>query len=294
MIYLLLFIQQLISSSTHLVADDLSEHLHPIHVVLVRGMFTCAVFSLWFVGGAIFKQGWWKPVQRRDLILIALLGLLNIAVNQVLFIWGVKYTTPPNASLAYALTPVFVVVLSRIVDRRPLSTKKQLGVAAALLGAGIVLAERGITLQPEKMLGNIMVLCASGSWAVYTFYSSKLIERYGTVQAIALTFYSGMLLYLPLWLSIPVSDSLAVLLHPGAGTIWMQLFYLGVVTSAIGYGLWYLALTKLPSVNVAVFNNMQPVLTSVLAIIILGAMPSTPFVIGGMIAVAGVVITQKS
>lgn len=291
MIYFLLFIQQLIASSTHLVADDIAEKLHPIHVVLIRGMFTCLAFILWFA----IRRGTWKRVSRADLPLILVLGLLNISINQILFIWGVKFTTAPNASLAYALTPVFVVFIARMVYKQSVSILKWIGVVTAIAGAAIVLNERGIVVQADQSLGNVMVLCASISWAAYTFYSSRLIERYGAVQAIALTFFSGLLLYVPVWLAMPVHAPLFEnVTGAGASSIWGQLFYLGVVTSGVGYGLWYVALSKLPSSNVAVFNNLQPVLTSVLALLLLGLEPSGAYLIGGTLALVGVVITQRS
>lgn len=290
MIYLLLFFQQLIASSTHLVADNITETLHPLHVVLVRGLFTCSAFALWFT----LRRGAWKPVQRADVMLIFVLGLLNISINQVLFIWGVKYTTAPNASLAYALTPVFVVFLASIVYRQSVSAKKWIGVLTAIAGAVIVLNERGLTVLPEQSLGNIMVLFASMSWAAYTFYSKRLIEQYGAIQAIALTFFSGMLLYVPFWIIVPFDASLQVLLEPSSAAIWFEVFYLGVVTSAIGYGMWYVALSRLPSSNVAVFNNLQPVLTSILALMLFDLEPSIGYIIGGALALAGVVITQRS
>ncbi|MEY2719852.1 MAG: hypothetical protein RLZZ273_1218 [Bacteroidota bacterium] len=291
MIYFLLFIQQLISSSTHLVADDISEKLHPIHVVLIRGMFTCLAFAVWFA----IRKGTWKRVSRSDVPLILGLGLLNISVNQILFIWGVKFTTAPNASLAYALTPVFVVFIARIVYKQSVSLVKWIGVVTAIAGAVIVLNERGIAVQADQSVGNIMVLCASISWATYTFYSSRLIERYGAVQAIALTFFSGLLLYVPVWFAIPIQSPLVkVVTAAGASSIWFQLFYLGVITSGVGYGLWYIALSKLPSSNVAVFNNLQPVLTSVLALLLFGLEPSGAYLIGGALALLGVVVTQRS
>jgi RarD protein len=290
MIYLLLIIQQLIASSTHLVADDISEKLHPVHVVLIRGIFTCLAFLGWFV----IRRGGWKPIQRADLGLIAVLGLLNISINQVLFIWGVKFTTAPNASLAYALTPVFVVSLARVFHSQHVTWKKWIGVVTAIAGAGIVLAERGFALQADQSIGNIMVLCASISWAAYTYYGTRLIERYGAVQAITLTFFSGLLIYLPFWMLMPVEASFSVLAGPHAAETWFQLFYLGVITSGVGYGLWYIALSRLPSSNVAVFNNLQPIFTSVLALMLFGHEPTHMFIVGGILALVGVVITQRS
>lgn len=289
-LYLVMLLQQLIASSTHLIAKDAASQLHPISVVLVRGMWTCLAFGIWFA----LRRGTWKPVDRRDLRLIILLGIVNLPINQLLFIWGVSYTTPPNASLAYALTPAFVVALMIIVHRRSMSWKKMLGVVVALVGASIVLVDRGAGISDGQTLGNVMVLLASLSWAVFTLYGQRIVERYGPVQAIAMTFFSGLLAFVPVWILMPVDAQISVLAVPSSASLWWQLFYLGVITSGIGYGLWYYALSRLDSGKVAVFNNLQPVLTSLLTLIVLGTAPTTLFLIGGSVAQVGVIITQRS
>ncbi|MFN6112543.1 MAG: DMT family transporter [Bacteroidota bacterium] len=289
-LYLVMLLQQLIASSTHLIATDAAAQLHPSSVVLVRGMWTCLAFGIWFA----LRRGTWKPVDRRDLRLIILLGIVNLPINQLLFIWGVSYTTPPNASLAYALTPAFVVALMIIVHRRSMSWKKMLGVVVALVGASIVLVDRGAGISDGQTLGNVMVLLASLSWAVFTLYGQRIVERYGPVQAIAMTFFSGLLAFVPVWILMPVDAQISVLAVPSSASLWWQLFYLGVITSGIGYGLWYYALSRLDSGKVAVFNNLQPVLTSLLTLIVLGTAPTTLFLIGGSVALVGVIITQRS
>ncbi len=290
MFYLVLLVQQLIASSTHLIAKDVTGSLHPASVVLIRGMWTCLAFGLWFA----VRRRTWKPVERRDLFAILALGLVNIPINQLLFIWGVSFTTPPNASLAYALTPAFIVALLVGVHRQSVGRGKLLGVAVAFLGAAIVLIDRGAGVSDGHMLGNVMVLLASLSWAAFTLYGKRIVERYGPVQAIAMTFFAGLALYVPVWFVIPHETSLQPLLQANAGHIWWQLFYLGVITSGIGYGLWYYALSRLESSKVAVFNNLQPVITSVLTFLLFGAVPSPLFIVGGIVALVGVIITQRS
>lgn len=289
MIYLLLLLQQFIASTTHLVAKDITAELEPVTVVLFRGIFTCIAFGIWM----IIRRASLRKVDRADIGLIALLGLVNMPINQLLFIWGVDYTTAPNASLAYALTPVFVVILLAVWKRTSPGWRKMSGVALAVLGAAIVLVDRGAAVSSEQTLGNVMVLAASISWAAYTVIGRSLIVKYGPVQTTALSFFAGLILYLPVWALVPVHDPMTVLVSPGWLEHWSQLFYLGVITSGVGYGLWYYALSRMDASRVAVFNNLQPVLTSVLSLFIFGTVPTLMFVLGGGLAIAGVIVTQR-
>lgn len=290
MIYALLVLQQFIASSTHLIAKNVTTALHPTTVVLLRGMFTCLAFGVWY----LLRRHRLRPVDRSDVPRLLLLGLINMPVNQLLFIWGVKYTTAPNASLAYALTPAFVVLILMGMLRESPGWKKVAGVAIAVIGAAIVLIDRGAGFAPSQTLGNVMVLGASLSWAAFTVLGRPMLAKYGPVYTTALTFFAGLALYVPLWAVIPVHDPAVPLTDASWPATWTQLFYLGVITSGVGYALWYYALSRMDSGKVAVFNNLQPILTSVLALILFGTQPTPLFVLGGTVALVGVIITQRA
>ena len=290
MTYLLLLLQQLISSSTHLVAKSVTETLHPTTVVLIRGVLSCVAFGIW----VLIRRKSIRGIDREDIPRLLLLGLINMPINQLLFIWGVKYTTAPNASLAYALTPAFVVILLFMFRRTNPGWRKMAGVCVAFIGAAIVLIDRGAGFAPSQTLGNVMVLGASMSWAGFTVLGRQMVLKYGPIYTTALTFFAGLALYIPLWALIPVHDPAFPLTDSTWLSTWTQLFYLGVITSGVGYGLWYYALSRMDSGRVSVFNNLQPIITSVLALVIFGTHPTPLFLVGGVIALIGVIITQRA
>ena len=260
-------------------------------IVLVRGMFTCVAFGIYF----LIRRRHVPQIQRKDIPLLALLGLINLPINQLLFVWGVKFTTAPNAALAYALTPVFVVMMLAVSKKESAGFKRWLGVALAMIGAAIVLVEKGVSIAPEHTLGNLMVLAASASWASFTVLGRDIVKRYGSVYATGLTFFFGLAIYSVVWMFIPVETDISPLISGSKmGSIWFQLFYLGVITSGIGYGLWYYALTHMETSRVAVFNNLQPIFTTILAFFIFGTEPTLNFAIGGAIALGGVIVTQRA
>lgn len=294
--YPVLVLQQLIASSTHLIAKTVTFTLHPALVVLVRGLFSC----LFFVGWLYVRRKHYVPIERADWPRIILLGLLNIPINQLLFIWGVQLGTAPNAALAYALSPTFVVIIISIIIKELPSVHRAIGVAVALTGAAIVLVDKGAGLSADHTLGNIIVLCASASWALYTVLGRRLVVKYGGFQLTAFSMFIGTALFVPVYSVIAITVPGGIDLTPLTASVqgstpewtWFQLFYLGVITSGFGFGLWYAALARMDAARLSVFNNLQPVLTTVLAWMIFSQVPSTMFVIGGVLAIAGVVYTQ--
>lgn len=282
--YPLILLQQIIASSTHLFAKNVTSLIHPSTVVLFRGFFSAVAYGLWL----LLTRKSLKTIEKDDIPGFFILGALNMPINQLLFIWGVRYTTPANASLAYALTPAFVLIIAVMFLGEKLTKRKLFGIIIAMLGTIIVLFEKGLAFGSEQFLGNIMVLLASISWAIYTSLGKKYAMKYGGIFSTGVSMFTGLLLYIPIVMLLPFD------ITPSNydASIWFQLFYLGVITSGLGYALWYFALTKMEASKLAVFNNIQPVLTTIMAFFLFNTLPSEFFMIGAIIAICGVVITQ--
>lgn len=282
--YPLILLQQIIASSTHLFAKNVTSLIHPSTVVFFRGLFSAMAYGFWL----FFTRKSQKNIEKEDILGFFILGALNMPINQLLFIWGVRYTTPANASLAYALTPAFVLMIAVLFLGETLTKRKLIGIIIAMLGTFIVLFEKGLAFGTEQFLGNIMVLLASISWAIYTSMGKKYAMKYGGIFSTGVSMFTGLLLYIPIVIFLPFDISPS----DYDTSIWFQLFYLGVITSGLGYALWYFALTKMEASKLAVFNNIQPVLTTIMAFFLFNTLPSELFIIGAIIAICGVIITQ--
>jgi drug/metabolite transporter (DMT)-like permease len=151
------------------------------------------------------------------------------------------------------------------------------------------------------MMGNMMVLGAAIAWSLYTMLGRDLATYYGGFHLTAMTMFTGAILYVPVWAVLYGVDIVPLDITPLLRTvdgitpmeIWGQIMYLGIITSGLGFGLWYVALTRLDAARLSVFNNLQPVLTTILAWVLLGTVPTPVFVVGGVVALAGVVLTQR-
>jgi uncharacterized membrane protein len=109
MVYFWLTIQTLIASFTHIIAKAVVKEIPPLTLTLFRS----AIAGLGF--GFLLRFSKYKEVkiERRDWFKFLLLGVLAVPLNQFAFILGIKYTTPANASLIYAMTPIFALIFFR-------------------------------------------------------------------------------------------------------------------------------------------------------------------------------------
>jgi drug/metabolite transporter (DMT)-like permease len=142
------------------------------------------------------------------------------------------------------------------------------------------------------MAGDLLLIVAVLAWAAYTAGGRDLVSRHGPVPTTAWSLIGGSLLYLPIGLvALAPAQSRAQIAHASAGA-WLGVVYLAVGTSVLSYLLWYWALGHLAAARVAVFTNLQPLATAVLAHFALGEQITLEFVAGAVVVMAGVALAQ--
>jgi drug/metabolite transporter (DMT)-like permease len=281
--YVVLFVQSLFAAGTHIVAKVVVRTVDPVTLTMTRSLIVCAVMV-----PLLLARGTFRRIDRRDLGLIFGLAILAVPINQFFYLYGMRFTIASNAALLYATTPLLVLLFSRLFLRESLTRHKIIGVALGFVGVTIVIFERGVSASLDLFFGNIVVFVAVLAWALYTVYGRKLIERYGAIEATSLILVGGSVAFLPFGIISTVEFPFSTLTRD----TWLQILYLSVITSILGYLLWYYALGRLEAGKVALFANLQPILTTVLAVILLDQAVTAPFIIGGVIAITGVIVAQ--
>ncbi len=281
-------VQTLIAVVNYYFAREAVRALGPEVLATIRFIGTSVLMSALLLALGPHRQGRPWPT-RGEILRIGGLGLLGVTVNQYLFVTGLSLTSPSRAALFYGTTPVFVFLLAVFRGLERWGVRRLLGIVLALLGVVIVLAGRG-ALAGGSLRGDFVLLVATVLWAGYTALGKDLIVRHGALVVTGIALVIGGLAFLPFGLPLLVGfDATAV-----APRIWWAVAYMIVVNTIIAYLLWYQAVRWLPPSRVAVFNNLQPVLTVLLGIAVWGETVSTPFLIGGALALVGVVVTQLS
>ena len=283
--YFILFIQQLIAASTHVVSKSLTATIDPSVLLMFRALIASLIFSVWI----LLKRKKLPKIERKDIFTFLILGILCVPLNQYLFFISINLTTPANVALAYALCPAFVLIMEILYLKTKSSALKITGILIAFAGAFLIFFERGIDFSSEYFLGNIIALTAAFAWAIYTIIGKKVIYKYGATYSTGLALIIGYLFYLPIYAIWGDRETISNI----QSIDWVKIAYLGAFTSVVGYALWFWVLKKLDASKLSVFNNLQPILTTTLAALFLTQTFTIPFIVGGIIAISGVIMTQK-
>lgn len=281
-----MLVHSALSAGTYLAGKRALAELSPVELALAR-------FSLAAIAHGALLATWRRPpFARRDLLGLAALGVLAVAVNQLLFLGGLALSTPGHAALLYAMTPIFVFLVERVRGKERGTPRKVLGIAVAFAGTAVVLGGRGalgLAGARDVLLGDLLLLLAVIAWAVYAVGGKAYAARYGGLVTGSATLVAGTLLCAPLGLPFVDPGRFARLSGLGLASV----AYLVVVTSVVAWLIYYWALGRAEASRVAIWSNLQPVLTALLAWALYGEALTAPFVAGGAMVVAGVVLAER-
>ena len=224
-----------------------------------------------------------KSPARRDLPVLFLAGLLGVTIYHVALNTGERTVSAGAASLIVAAGPVFTALMSRAFLGERITRLGWVGVAVSFFGVALIAFGESVG-DFRLETGALFVLISALSTAGYFVVSKRLLERYGSLEFTSYMIWAGTIPLL-LWgpglvrelPAAPVSATLAVV-------------YLGVFPAAIAYLAWSYALKRMPATVLSTTLNLSPLIAILLAWLLIAEVPAPISLVGGAIAMAGVVI----
>lgn len=284
LVYLAMSLQVFIAAGTYVLAKLALTGFGGLEVLLLRFAISLPLF----VALLLLGRGPRLPPRRQWLGLFAL-GVVGLPLNQGFFLLGLERSTPNHAGLLYALSPLVVFLLAVAMRREEATWSRLAGIALAFAGVAVVLLDRGLGGEAQLLVGDAVIGCGVLCWAVYSVFGRPLAAEHGGIRVTCWTAIAGSLVSLPLFPALVRPEHLA----SASASAWLALLYLCVFTSFVSYLFWYFALSRLEASRVAVWSNLQPVVTAALSYLAYGTRVSPAFAIGGALALAGVFLTQR-
>ena len=251
----------------------------PGELVLLRFLIASASLGVW----ALITR---MPMPKaRDLPAMAASGLIGIAGYQIALSFGQQTITAGAAGLIITLAPVFMALLGRVFLGEKLALIGWLGMLISFAGIALVsFGESGGRLSWSPGVG--LVLFATFATSVFFVLQRPHLKRYSPFQMTAIGIWAGTALMAGLWLP----GLLPAIRHaPLAPTL--AIVYLGVLPGALAYVTWAYALSKMPAALLGSSIYLEPPIAIAVAFVWLGELPSALTIVGGVIAIAGVVIS---
>ncbi len=228
-----------------------------------------------------------RPVLPR----IIVLGLVGNVAYQMLFIYGLAQTEASQASLLTATTPLWVLVLARFSGHDKFSGRVVLGLAMGLAGVMLLLWEsfNGVGSEQRFWTGNLLLLGASVSWAIYTVYSQPLLRQLRPLALTSATMVAGAV---PL-LAMGLPEIVSIRVDEVSLASWAGLLYSALLALVFGYLAWARGVQAIGSTRTAAYVNLIPVVATATAWVWLDERLSPRQLLGATAVIAGIALSRR-
>lgn len=228
---------------------------------------------------------WWnkQPLRlaKSSWISVTISGLLY-ALFMVLSFLGVQVATAgAGGMIITTLSPVFIVLITIIFTGFRPSKQHLFGLGLGLLG-GIIMVELwdGTILSN---VGNLVFILAALSWSILSVLAQYSRNH---LDPIRYSFYLGLIATFCMFIMAYGHGILSVF-DEGLG-FWGALLYLSVMTQTVATTIYFVASGKIGSAKAGSYMLLVPLFALISSYVLLGEVPSTSLVIGGVMSIVAV------
>jgi len=248
---------------------------------LLLGILTLAPF-LWRAGGIRFTRRQWMQVLG--------VGFVGYGVSLGFQFVGTKLSTAANGALVTSSTPAFVLLWAAWILGERITRRRLLALGLATLGVVIVLDPRNARLSPDLFWGNLALVMAALTWALYSVLIRRVTRGLTVLPVSVVTFLGG----LPLTIPAAGLELGTIGLGPLSWGAVLSILYVGVMSTALAMYLWNTAFARLEAGVASLTFFAQPVVGAALGALLLGETLTPLFLAGGVLIGLGLLLAAKS
>jgi drug/metabolite transporter (DMT)-like permease len=216
-------------------------------------------------------------------------GLIGYGISLGFQFVGTKLSTAANGSLVTSATPAFVLVFAWIILRERITILRLAALLVSTLGVVAVIDPRTAELNPTMFWGNLSLLAAALTWALYSVLI-RIVTRKSDVLTVSLIAFLGGL---PLVIPAGAWELSKAAVGPLNIGILGGVLFLGIISTALAMVLWNTAFSLLDASVASLTFFAQPVVGSLLGWFFLKETITPLFLLGGLLILIGLIMASR-
>ena len=219
----------------------------------------------------------------------ALVGFVGYGISLGFQFVGTDLSTASNGSLVTSATPAFVLLFAPFLLGERTTTRGIIALVISTLGVAAVIDPRNAELSPTLFWGNMSLLAAALTWALYSVLVRKVSKTGDLLTSSAVMLLGGLpsSLMLGMW---EVQTQGVGEITPG---IIGGVLFLGIISTALAMFLWNYAFAELPAAVASLTFFAQPVVGTLLGWFFLAEKITPLFLAGGVLIAIGILIATS-
>ena len=248
-------------------------------------------FLLAFLFLAILTPKPSQTLARERIPYIICIGFTGYFISVGAQLLGTKYAGASMASLLNSMNPVTMTLFGAWILHEKLTVKKIIGILLAVFGVYVILGENA---RDAGLAGIVLSLFSVVVWSFISVLARKVTMQYNPLYITRLACGIAAVCYLPIaaFEAFTVQNSVAsILLHDSS--CLFSLLYMGIICTGIAYFLWNKSLSVLDAGTCSAFYPIQPMISTLLGVFLLGEQITWNFGLGALLIVSGVLISLQ-
>lgn len=250
----------------------------PVTVLFLR--FTIAAIFMLAIMAAkdmAFPRG-------RTLITLLCMGGLGYVGLSLAFFTALTMAPAGLVAILLYLYPAFVTLLATIFFKKPVTILKMAALSLTFGGTMLIV---GLDGGRGEILGIVLAITAAVLYSIYIIVGSKAVSNVDAFAASTTVIIAAGVVF---------SAIVAVkgVKFPTTSTGWVAVFAIALVSTALAIVTFFAGLKRIDPANASMISTLEPVVTVVLAVIVLGEAITIPKILGGMMILAAVAFLAKS
>lgn len=236
-----------------------------------------------------FALSSWKPLKRKELLLLVLASVFNISFNALAMNIGLTKTTAINAAVILMLEPLLLFLLSATFLKEGLNLRTFTGIIIALIGSLIIIGkpwQSGVNVL-GSLTGNLLIVIAVFCSVVGILICKPLSKKISSYQMTFMLVFPGI---------VPVALYAITQLHTwnikATSTRSVQGLIWSIVTIVIANFAFYFALQYKKAESIGVYQYLEPLATIAAAWYLLSEHPNYKFAIGAALVFIGAYVAE--
>ncbi len=261
------------------------EHIPPFGIVLMRVTGALVIF---FLLHSIFIR---EKVEKKDQKKIFLASLFGVAINQLLFFKGLSLTSEIHSALIMITTPIIVLVMAWIILKDKITVLKALGIIIGGIGVAMLMTSGAKDVSsPSSIPGDICIMLNATSYAIFLVITKPLMQKYAPLTIAKWIFFYGFFLVFP----FGIQEFLAIDWQTIPSIALWSLVVVILGATVLAYLFNILGLQYGNPALVSVYIYLQPVIATIIAVIMQSDTISATKIISSLLVFAGVAFVSFS